>query len=360
LKILSIGRARSGMRLARPILSSQGTPLVQAGVELNDRYIDRLKQFGQAWIYVATQDSEGIEVEETIDERLKFEAAKAIREVTEHLADENLPEEKQQIDEKQASVFKSVVEEISDCLHESPTLSEEVLGLKSETEYFYLHGVNVAIIAVLLAVKAGWTREKIVQMGIGAILHDIGVGKIIKLGETSPNDQIPDSIYRHHARMGYEAIKKAPGLKATSANVALRHHEHWDGSGYPEGLKGKDIHEFSRIVSVANLYDQLISPRPWRTPVPPDVAMDVVQSQSGTRLDPTFCQLFTLFVDPYPVGMEVELDNGLVGIVALSNADNRRRPIVRIVRTVDERYLEKPILLDLLQKPDIKIVRAML
>ncbi len=360
MKLISIKQAKPGYRIAKPIYTSRGTPLIQIGVELTSQYITRLTEFGQAWIYVETEDSRGIEIEELVDSQLRFRAAEAIRDATEVIADPNVPAEKKTIPKRQATLFQSVVDDIAATVSESAALSGEMLGLKSGEEYYYLHGVNVAVISIMLAVKDGWPRSKITAMGLGALLHDIGIAKIVKLGEITPNDRMPDAIYRPHVRFGWELIKSIADVSPTAANVALRHHEQWDGGGYPDGLEGKDIHEFSRLVAAANLYDGLISPRPWRPPVPPDMAIDFIEAQAGKRLDPRVVKLFVKYVDPYPVGLEVELSNGLVGIVALPALEDRRRPVLRLVRAADGRPLEKPVLVDLSEMPDVKIARAIL
>ena len=121
-----------------------------------------------------------------------------------------------------------------------------------------------------------------------AQLHDIG------------NIGLPDAIFSHpgplsaeqrqlmqqHTVLGHEALQGGSGLLQLGAEIALNHHEHWDGGGYPHGLAGERIPRSARIVAVADVLDALLSARPWRAAWSPEAALAHVRDRSGSHFDP--------------------------------------------------------------------------
>ena len=97
---------------------------------------------------------------------------------------------------------------------------------------------------------------------------------------------------RKHPFLGSKMLEGVPGMEATRRAI-LEHHEHFDGSGYPYGLRGEDISMAARILSVAETYDSTVSVRPHRDAIPPEEALQMVQSGAGTLFDPEVAQLFT-------------------------------------------------------------------
>jgi len=133
---------------------------------------------------------------------------------------------------------------------------------------------------------------------------------------------------RSHPEVGAQLIGDdaySPIIRA----VVREHHERWDGTGYPQGLSGDHIHQLARIAAVADVYDAVTSERPYRGAQPPKVGVDVIVQNSGTQFDPEVVEVFRRVVFPFPVGSEVTLPGGVVGVVADVDPDAPERPLVR-------------------------------
>jgi len=111
----------------------------------------------------------------------------------------------------------------------------------------------------------------------------------------------------------------------------LHHHERFDGGGYPLKKKGKDIMIYSQIIAVADVYDALTSKRPYRDPILPSEAYEYVMGNSGQAFNPEIVNVFIKKIAPYPVGVQVELSNGLTGIVFHNHENAMMRPLIKLI-----------------------------
>ena len=136
--------------------------------------------------------------------------------------------------------------------------------------------------------------------------------------------------------LGDEAVK-----------AVLQHHEQWDGTGYPQGLKGEEIAPFAAIVSMANAYYELVSVRPDRPAMMPHEAMEYVMAFSGELFRPDLVQMVTRQVPLYPTGLLVQLNTGEVGIISDANVGHIGRPLVRICYDRQNEEEPKPYDVDL-------------
>jgi HD-GYP domain-containing protein (c-di-GMP phosphodiesterase class II) len=135
-------------------------------------------------------------------------------------------------------------------------------------------------------------------------------------------------VMRTHADIGAQMLQSnaySPLVRA----VVREHHERWDGKGYPRGLAGHDISQLARIAAVADVYDAVTSHRPYSRAKPAHVGVEVIVSGSGTAFDPEVVEMFRRVVMPYPVGTELRMADGTVGVVASAEPGAPSRPLVR-------------------------------
>jgi HD-GYP domain-containing protein (c-di-GMP phosphodiesterase class II) len=111
----------------------------------------------------------------------------------------------------------------------------------------------------------------------------------------------------------------------------LRHHERWNGSGYPEGKINTEVHEMARIAAVADVFDAITSERPFAPAKPTHVAVQAIQAGAGTQFDPVICEVFSSRVAPFPAGVEVELSDGRRAIVVSVPELEMDRPVLRVI-----------------------------
>jgi two-component system response regulator RpfG len=147
---------------------------------------------------------------------------------------------------------------------------------------------RISALSALLAKGMGWDDDQARQLKHAAQLHDIGNIGIPDaiLSQPGPLNDEQRTLMQQHTVLGHEVLHDGSGLLQLSAEIALGHHERWDGSGYPSSLAGEHIPVSARIVAVADVLDALLSVRPYRPAWPLDKALKHVKSQSGLHFDP--------------------------------------------------------------------------
>ena len=206
---------------------------------------------------------------------------------------------RQQLNEK----LDAYVEEIEQAGIRLKSLTSEVMealasAIDAKDPYTHGHSSRVAEYSRKLAEMAGKTPQECDEVYYAALLHDVG-----KIG-------VPDSIITKEGKLTkeeYEEIKKHPTLgtqilKRISefpylSTGAGGHHERYDGKGYPQGLKGSDIPEIARIISVADAYDAMSSKRSYRDPIPQQIVREEIVKGSGTQFDPDYARLMQHLID---------------------------------------------------------------
>ena len=152
---------------------------------------------------------------------------------------------------------------------------------------FVRHGVRTAILAAALARRLGLDAGTVRRLRLAALLHDIGKvgvpGAVLR--KPGPLTDEEWAAVRRHPEVGAEIVARVPGLTPV-AEIILAHHERWDGSGYPRGLKGEEIPVEARILAVADVYDALRSDRPYRPAWSEEEALSYIRAQSGRLFDP--------------------------------------------------------------------------
>lgn len=158
-----------------------------------------------------------------------------------------------------------------------------------------LHIWRMAAYAGALAEASGWNPERRQLIELAAPMHDTG-----KLGipdrilrKPGPLDPQEWEVMRTHSRIGWEILSKSQApVFDLAAQIALQHHERWDGSGYPEGLSGEAIHESARIVAIADVFDALSMRRPYKEPWPLERILTELRQGAGRHFDPSLVETF--------------------------------------------------------------------
>ena len=169
---------------------------------------------------------------------------------------------------------------------------------ENETER---HVMRIGEYAALIARGIGLTEEQCENMRLAMPMHDIGKIGIPEeiLKKSGPFTPEQREIMQHHARIGYHILNdsKATPLTLLAAEIALFHHEHWDGQGYPQGLKGEDIPLSGRIAAICDVYDALRSARPYKTAWSAEETLAFFRERSGSHFDPHLVHVFERIFD---------------------------------------------------------------
>ncbi len=235
-------------------------------------------------------------------------------------------------------------------------------NMTDEKDYLPYHSVNVTIFSVIIAHQIKLEKRKIVTLAVSALLHDIGMikipAKILAKKEKLTSKEY--NIIKLHPIYGYKILAKDSEFPAEIANVALQHHEQYDGEGYPRRLKGDQIDLFSRIVAIADTYDAMTKKRSYRDKFISYEAMRNILSESKNKFDPTLLRVFLSNMSIYPIASLVKLNTNAIGMVIGAYPNKPLRPILKIIidEFGDKIYDTEERIIDLSEEPDMYIIGA--
>jgi HD-GYP domain-containing protein (c-di-GMP phosphodiesterase class II) len=192
---------------------------------------------------------------------------------------------------------KGISEVVSLILTDDATL-HYLLNITSHDFYTYTHSVGVGVLGIGLA-KALFkdsTNHDMRALGAGFFLHDVGKVGIDPSIITKPGKLTFEEMQemKRHPALGFKLLHETRQLTEEAKTIVLQHHERVDGSGYPKGLRGGDIHIYGRICSIADVYDALTSDRPYRKKMPPFAALKIMQDEMIHHFQVDLFQKFVL------------------------------------------------------------------
>ncbi|WP_047150479.1 HD-GYP domain-containing protein [Aneurinibacillus tyrosinisolvens] len=358
MRLISITRCQPGMVLAKPIYTDTGTVLLNRDVSLTDSMIQRLKQKGINTLYIRDKATEDIEVNEVISEETRRSAMKTIHQ---SFTDIILSEQKwkTRLSMQAVTSFRTMFESILYDLKKNRNAMNLLTNIYTHDNYVYAHSLNVAIYSAALAIQQGYNDKELTEIGIGALFHDIGKLMLPEEILNKPDRLTEDEfeIIKKHAEYGFEFLRNQDGISLLSAHCAYQHHERMNGSGYPRGLKGDEIHRFARVMAVCDVFDALTTNRVYRKAMLPHEAVEILYTGAGDgQFESKLVEGFRDTIAIYPLGITVVLNTGEVGVVVDYNRRLPSRPIVRITKHPDGRDVDKYYEIDLSKELTIMIV----
>ena len=232
--------------------------------------------------------------------------------------------------------------------------------IRDYDDYTYVHSVNVAILSMSLGARIGLAREALEALGICGIFHDLGKVKIPieiinKSGSLSPDE------YEYVKKHSVNSVRMILWLRASRELLQeiligpFEHHLKYDLSGYPQTDRKKPLSLYGRIISIADVYDALTSPRIYRsTTISPDQALNIMIKDSGKMFDPILLKVFVNMLGIYPIGSLLKLSSGEFGLVIKSHENkDPLRPRAVILKKKSSNNFVKGTTVDLSEKSDI-------
>lgn len=345
MRLLSTRRVPAGARLARDVAAGApgGAPLLRAGVPLGDRALAALIARGINAVWVEDALSAGIEPVEPVSPETRDAAAAAAAGAFEQAG--SALRSHQGLDPVVVSSLSDIAGRIVGDVLACPDAALALTDLADADAYTYRHSVNVAIAGVLLGrtlfTRHGWVdyrgrrrfdrlEERLTLLGTGLLLHDIGklVVPADVLNKPGALNDEEWALMRSHPDAGVALLPTA-GVSPLVHAVLAGHHERCDGSGYPRGLRGEQIHQHARIAAVADVYDAITSARPYRDAAPPAEGVRAIAC-GGDAFDPEVVEVFRELFVPHPPGTSVTLPDGREGVVVSVERSAPDRPRVRV------------------------------
>ncbi|PKO88481.1 MAG: metal-dependent phosphohydrolase [Betaproteobacteria bacterium HGW-Betaproteobacteria-12] len=250
-----------------------------------------------------------------------------------------------------------LVKQIADSILCAPELAIHVMGDRLGGEELYFHSLNVTMLSLMVARDLRLPPEVIGPLGMGALFHDIGRKEIPNriLMKLEPLSQAERHLYEMHCQYGIEMGQRL-GFAPPILAIIREHHELFDGSGYPQKLKGEAVGLLSRIVALANHYDELCNPLNIANALTPHEALSLMFAKLRNKFDPKLLQVFIRCLGVYPPGTIVQLSNGVVGMIATVNTQKPMKPMIVIY---DEGIpKDEAMMVDLERETDLNIAKA--
>ncbi len=222
------------------------------------------------------------------------------------------------------------------------------------------HMTNVAIFAIKVGICVGFPREKLEATGLAGLVHDVGMvglpGNLLEKAQGLSEEE--RQLLLQHPDLGARIIRAAGPEYQWLATVVVQEHEREDGSGYPKGLRGEDIHELAKVVGIADVYEALTHSRAYRRSLSPlDAVKGIITLERQTFADWVLKGLIR-GLSTFPVGSLVRLNSKEVGRVRTTNPAFPLRPVVEVVAGASGEPLADPRVVDLSQNSLLFIVDA--
>ncbi|SDN23086.1 HD-GYP domain-containing protein [Alkalicoccus daliensis] len=330
MRYVSLENVQQGEKLGKQILSNDGRIMLSKGVQLTVGLISKLRAMGVSALFIEDTRFDDIVIEEVVSETTKRETMKTLANSVQFLQ-----QDKPLNGEEISNSVDSIIEEIMGN-HE---VLMSITDIRTKENEIFVHLLNVCILSTMIGVKLNLNRERIQELAIGAILHDIG-----KLIDRVPLKDIPSGYsggeeeLKHHSWKGFNVLRKSSDISTLSAHIALAHHEYVDGSGLPRGMQGEDIHFLAKIVAVTNDYDRLITHSDPAEKMFPHEAGEYIMSLTGKRYDHNVVWRFLRSIAFYPNGTQVKLSTNQVGVVTGQHKGLPQRPIIRVYDGDEESF----------------------
>lgn len=351
IKRIEIGKLRVGMRLASPVygqkddrrvlllhsdtmitnesqiqrLSAAGVKMIEIDTDAgSDTFLSLLDQ--KKWEDVAGTKKDSLATEAIISRHKATFVSSITNIISNHITSRSLASE---------DVVSSLVKDIILYVENHVDILIAMVRLKGISEYTFSHSVNTMVLCVSVATSLKLNYTDIKRFGVGVLLADLGMTSYPSRMISRPSGLSRKEIdeIKKHPRYTVDFLKKNGITDPLIDTAIIQHHERYDGSGYPNGLKDEEIHPISKLFAIADVYDAMTSPRPHRQGIPPHMVNAEILKLSGTHFDPKIAKIFIKHISVFPVGNMVELTSGNLALVAYLNKIDPLKPTVVVFQT---------------------------
>lgn len=345
--IQKIANLKGGEILAKTVMTSDYKILLSEGVKIRKEYIEKLKELGIK--------------EVVIEDEINTQEVKILKDETE----KNFKDKVQNIIEKHTyrhskelvELSKTADNIISNLLEEEEVM-ERIYDIKERNSDIYEHSINICSLAILMSLKMKISQDKIHDIGVGCLLHDLGL-RYITVDYVDRNieefSELELAEYKKHPIYGYSALKDETWISELSKEIILYHHENIDGSGYP--LKFIEIPIEVKIVNICEQFDEMICGIGYRRRKVFE-AIQYLKNNKGILYDSKLIDVLLRFTAVYPAGSYVLTNEGEVGIVLRQNKNHPDRPFIKIIYDKRGDRIQHDFVKDLLTEENIYIERV--
>ena len=356
MKIITVDNLKEGNVLAKDVLLPDYTVLLAKGTVIKQEYIDKLREYFIVTVYI--EEKNEIEEPEGAEEKAKHELHVDMQEL--HLLGLD-------VENKVNSKVRDILELhlyqqdtgleglaaqaeglIKDIL-KRPEVVEKIYEVKERGADIYEHCLTVCTMATLVAFKLSMDENRIYDIALSALIHDIGLRYLIARYENkdihflSAKEQ---EDYKKHGIYAYTSIKNESWISDATKDIILNHHERKNGAGYPLG-KGEVSRE-CQILGVCDEFDEMICGI-GKAKIRVHEAINCIRNYSGIWFDNDIVEAFLQLIAVYPVGTKVQTNHGEIAIVLKQNNHFPERPVLRVIEDKHGQTVKEDFTIDLVK-----------
>jgi HD-GYP domain-containing protein (c-di-GMP phosphodiesterase class II) len=360
MRLVSIANCVPGYVLAKPIYHSDGKLLLGIGVELSERIIRRLEFQGIPFLYIRDEATDDIDLGDDIPIEVRREATETIYQLFFQIKQGDhkwsAAIHRQKMVDEIKKVFTLLLSEIKN----RKRVMNLLTTVQVKDHYLFAHSINVTLYTLAVAVHRHFSDKMLYEIGIGTLLHDIGKMLIPEEILKKPGKLTEEEfdIVKKHTEYGFDILRKEYEIPLLSAHCALQHHEKWDGTGYPRGLKGEEIHTYARTISVCDVFDALTSNRVYKEAILPHEAIEIIYGQTNSYFEAPVVEAFREVIAIYPIGVTVKLNSGETAVVIDNNSHLPSRPVLRVIKDPSGKSLKTYYEVDLSKQLTLMITEC--
>lgn len=333
--------------LAKPIMTWDYQMILPQGATLKKDYIRRLDDLGIQEVFVQEkqkeQPNEMVILKSDIEDTVKAK----VKDILERHTYQN-NQELEQLSKTADSIISTIVEE--------EQVVEKIFDIRERSTDIYEHSINICTLAILTALKLGVEKQKIHDIGVGCLLHDIGLRysttDFVKKDVMELNER-DLAEYKKHPVNGYYSLQQENWISGLSKAIILHHHERLDGSGFPLRMRA-DVPYECRIVAVCDAFDEMICGIATKQ-IKVYEAIEYMKNYRNIKFDAKIVDTFLGFTAVYPAGSRVMTNEGELAVVISQNKEFQDRPIIRILKDKEGNDVPGEVVKDLVKIHNIFI-----
>ncbi len=340
IEVFDIDNVMTGMKVSQDIKDRNGLLLVGANTELNPRLIEKLRQLGitRIPIFVSKPSNSitvnDLDLNEVLRQHVLINVSSAVNKYV-----------------KNDSFKERITSFIFDFTKEDFFMTL-MIDIKTIGYNVFPHSLNVFVLSVLIGLKNHFPIDRLLILAQAALLHDIGKKFVPEeiLGKSDNLSQEEQKVLQQHPHFGFEYLQSLDKLPYEVSKLIQQHHERLDGSGYPNGLKGQDIHRLAQIISIADSFDQIVGAQDLQNRYIVTEAIEFLQGSGGIFFDYDLVTCLLDEVGVYHVHDWVTLSNGDIGVISHLNDGTPLRPVVTVFFDRFKQRYTHPKIIDLTSK----------
>lgn len=321
-EIIDIINLKAGMITSDDIVFN-GTVLVGKGVKLTDQMLDKLKSL------YAFDKVEVLSNEKTSKEAIAIEEARnTLKNVSTSV--EYIFTSSTNLKSSNTNEINEYAKNLLSQVKLNNNMIKSIILSGSGEDSIYMHSVNVAVLSYLLGKWSNMPESKLHALIYASLLHDFGKTKIDKkiIDKAAKLTDSEFEIIKTHPVLAYNDIKDIPFISQSVLYGVLMHHERCDGSGYPLKLTGDQIHEFAKIIAIADTFDAINSNRCYKERKKPLQSLKIIKEESLNKLDYSLCNTFLRGLESYYIGQMCLLSNNTACKIIQLNLNDIESPLV--------------------------------